>query len=824
MKFIFCAAIVSLSCLFAGARTAETKSPNWSSLKEHLLKQNWTEVLKKIDLELVSANAEDQGFLLFVQAATHSSKGEWNAAIKSAALLKGKSSRWDDFADLLTAEARFNLGQLKQSRQAIDRISRDRTNQKVLNDSQILLGKIALSEGKFDEAKRVLGKIEKSSRGSASLPNVIWQLGRAEKGIKSQAPFCLRMLRLYRDFPDFEMLASWGPFLDENKFEGQPTLCSFAWTDSLVRTKNLLMAGQVERANREIQLISDRTQGQKTFETDRLKAQYLIHEGDFSQALQLLTPYFEQHKTDTAFLSLVANAANRSGDSATAIGSYLAMAKLAPSSAAGRNALFQAAFASYQFQDYDGATRRFKEFIKRYPGSSLAADAEWHLSWISYLKNDFESAYESLAQLKQKWRRASVAIERAEYWMAMSQLRMKNFETARSLFNTIIERGNPSGYYPLAANQRLKYLSKLAPPPAQEPTPQQPVGRWIASTQKRFPAMVSKFLPILTPPDDSSRWAHQLPLLAEQDSSKEEGEGTGDSIGEETDPSLVESTQVSPEEDTTAHLSSSTNPMTVQRFDRASRLIQTGLYEWAKWELFEIERKTSNKDYLRSLMFEYEKIDNFHRSVQIASNHFAKLRIDGGFDGQKLLWEKAYPKAFIDAVTDSSNKFSVPPEMIWSIMRAESTFRKEAISPVGALGLMQVMPKTGQKVAEMIGEKSFQPIHLLEPPTAIKIGSKYLQRLWRKFEGNRALVAGGYNAGPHRIHLWLSRFGTLDLDEFIEHIPFVETRNYIKRVLTNYQVYMRIYSGQSDSFPELSQPISLKMKDPVPTRETWEDI
>lgn len=193
-------------------------------------------------------------------------------------------------------------------------------------------------------------------------------------------------------------------------------------------------------------------------------------------------------------------------------------------------------------------------------------------------------------------------------------------------------------------------------------------------------------------------------------------------------------------------------------------------------------------------------------------------------DRQKDLWKSAFPQAFLEPVKNSSEAFEVPKEMIWSIMRAESSFRKEAVSPVGALGLMQVMPKTGTKLSELMGRKNFEPLKLLEPPVAIEMGTKYLQRLSRSFEGNRALMAGAYNAGPHRVKTWLNRFGTLDHDEFIEHIPFLETRNYVKKVVTNFQVYSHLYLNQTDVFPELTQPISIRILEPVPMKETWEDI
>jgi soluble lytic murein transglycosylase len=286
-----------------------------------------------------------------------------------------------------------------------------------------------------------------------------------------------------------------------------------------------------------------------------------------------------------------------------------------------------------------------------------------------------------------------------------------------------------------------------------------------------------------------------------------------------------ELTNKEPSSDTEGYtLSGATDPKIVARLEKVKILISLDLLESAKWELFEIERRTVNKDYLKALILEYEKVGYFHRSANIAGNNFAAQRIAGGIEGQKFLWEKAYPKAYASFVQDYSQHFGVPVEMIWGIMRAESNYRRDAISPVGAMGLMQVMPFTGQKMAELNQDKDFLPSRLLEPAVAIKMGTLYLKRVLKIFSGNRALAAASYNAGPHRVMSWLGRFGNLELDEFIEHIPFVETRNYVKRVLSNYQVYSDLYSPVKEKFPELVQSMNIKVKDPLPTRETWEAL
>ena len=93
---------------------------------------------------------------------------------------------------------------------------------------------------------------------------------------------------------------------------------------------------------------------------------------------------------------------------------------------------------------------------------------------------------------------------------------------------------------------------------------------------------------------------------------------------------------------------------------------------------------------------------------------------------------------------------------IYAIMRAESNFRKEAISPVGARGLMQIMPYTAEQIAKLLGDDEYTDEKLSEPALNVKYGARYLNRLQKKFEGLIPLSAAGYNAGPHRVYSWLN--------------------------------------------------------------------
>jgi soluble lytic murein transglycosylase len=136
---------------------------------------------------------------------------------------------------------------------------------------------------------------------------------------------------------------------------------------------------------------------------------------------------------------------------------------------------------------------------------------------------------------------------------------------------------------------------------------------------------------------------------------------------------------------------------------------------------------------------------------------------------------------------------------------------------------MQLMPNTAKQVARLIGDETFNERRLSDPDVNLRLGTKYLQRLLSKFGGSVPLAAASYNAGPHRVEGWLANFGRLEMDEFIEHIPFIETRSYVKKVVRDFGIYESLYAKATTKLTWLVQPIKVEVTRPS-QRETWETL
>lgn len=149
----------------------------------------------------------------------------------------------------------------------------------------------------------------------------------------------------------------------------------------------------------------------------------------------------------------------------------------------------------------------------------------------------------------------------------------------------------------------------------------------------------------------------------------------------------------------------------------------------------------------------------------------------------------SYPFAFWDLVAPHAERNRIDPLLVLALMRQESMFDSEARSPADARGLMQLLPSTAGDVAARIGRGG--RIDLYEPATNIELGVAHLRELADRYGGDRVRILAAYNAGGEAVDKWDRRFADRPLDEYVESITFRETRDYVKKVLSNYRSYQR---------------------------------
>ena len=161
-------------------------------------------------------------------------------------------------------------------------------------------------------------------------------------------------------------------------------------------------------------------------------------------------------------------------------------------------------------------------------------------------------------------------------------------------------------------------------------------------------------------------------------------------------------------------------------------------------------------------------------------------------------FDQRFPMPLKDTVLRKSKEVQLDPAYVYGLIRQESRFIMDAKSVVGASGLMQVMPATAKWTAKKIGLTNFQLNQLNEHETNVAIGTGYLKLVLDDFDGSMPLAAAAYNAGPSRSRAW-RKGPVLEAAIWAENIPFAETRDYVKKVLSNTTNYAAIITGQPQS-------------------------
>lgn len=227
--------------------------------------------------------------------------------------------------------------------------------------------------------------------------------------------------------------------------------------------------------------------------------------------------------------------------------------------------------------------------------------------------------------------------------------------------------------------------------------------------------------------------------------------------------------------------------------ERIRILMEAGLVEDGASETARLIRKAKGLDDRVELARLLTSAGDFNRAQRVVVDAYNSPLARGPIQGLEELWWYAWPSAFsglVDAATAKDE--SVDPELVYSIMREESGYRPKVVSPVGARGLLQIMRETGEQLAGRTGRGRFDPDDLFDPRTNIELGSHYLYELSQLFPTKLSASIASYNAGPHVVTDWVDGNQRPD-DEWVESIPYSQTRSYVKRVMRSIQAYELLY-------------------------------
>jgi soluble lytic murein transglycosylase len=207
---------------------------------------------------------------------------------------------------------------------------------------------------------------------------------------------------------------------------------------------------------------------------------------------------------------------------------------------------------------------------------------------------------------------------------------------------------------------------------------------------------------------------------------------------------------------------------------------------------------------LEALCAAYGALGRGRRRYQIAQQVPAALLAEAPSDRTRWAWECVYPAPYPEDVVERVTAEPLAASIAYAVMRQESSFDPDAVSPAHAVGLMQLVPETAAVVAASLhlpfvdadSIANDAEVKLRSPSTSLLLGMHHLHDLVDRFHGQVALAVAAYNAGVEPISRWASRAPGMDLDAFVEHIPYAETRAYVAKVMGNYARYEYLRHGE----------------------------
>lgn len=240
-----------------------------------------------------------------------------------------------------------------------------------------------------------------------------------------------------------------------------------------------------------------------------------------------------------------------------------------------------------------------------------------------------------------------------------------------------------------------------------------------------------------------------------------------------------------------------------ERLSRAQLLQLTGLMDFAEGELKFGARNDGEQDNvyayeLAKMAVARDAPDQAVRYIKAYAPDYLYMPLD---QAPVHFWQLAFPIPFRASIEQQSRDEGLDPFLVAALIRQESEFNPKVISHANAYGLMQLLPSTGKQLARHFGVRRFSSAQLLIADRNVQLGTLYFRNLLNSYGGQTELTLASYNAGPGRANLWRTWGPFREPAEFIETVPFHETRGYIQIVLRNADIYRRLYSGTVPDVP-----------------------
>ncbi len=422
---------------------------------------------------------------------------------------------------------------------------------------------------------------------------------------------------------------------------------------------------------------------------------------------------------------------------------------------AGATRLYLSVEAARDRKDVQQVKALIEEIEQRFPTSRWTAEALFSAGNMALVANDAPSAIRYYGDLAQRFPNSSMAS--SSHWhAAWLNYRLGDKKTAAQLFDDQLAR-YPNDAHAAAA---IYWRGVIYQEYEKDPTAAAACYRKLVSAFHHYyyATLAEQRLAALGAVTPTT-----LPTLAR--------------IG---DPAVPELTDEVPADD--IHV------------ERAQLLANAGLNHYIVPEIGASPDSTNWRAYAEAQLYSSygENWRAIHILKQKARSYFAMPIASI----PRSYWDLLFPQPYWPTLQRDSQQNGLDPYLVASLIRQESEFNPGAISYANAWGLMQLLPRVGRELARKERVRPYRDSYLLNPEVNLKLGTVYFRELLDEFNGQPEYALAAYNAGDDRVKLWLSYGPYANLPEFVESIPFTQTREYVQAILRNQVIYRRLYAGK----------------------------
>ena len=484
----------------------------------------------------------------------------------------------------------------------------------------------------------------------------------------------------------------------------------------------------------------------------------------------------------------------------------------------------------FKYRKYDLAENLYEEIISTFPDAKDIAEVYYNRARALYYKKDYKGAINQCNEIISRFPTSDI-ITKVHYFLANSIFALGERYSAIEKYNKIITQ------YPESSYARESYL-RLAECYFQLNEPEKGIFQWKQVTEK-YPDSSQTMNALwnlgryYTKNNNNSEALEAYRLLSERFSKSSLGDDALYWRGKTLQKmGLEEEARVIYEKLLREYpLSYYTERITKQRDDlnfvglistsekedftnleefllKYAKIEGEGQLSLLKAELFEeisfykesiIELKETLNYYPGNIFLLFKLSDVYKKNLDYYNSlNYTEIIFNYLMDNRQLddlpfeLWESLYPIFFEDIIREYTQKYEIDSLLVMAMIREESRFNSWDESVAGARGLMQIIFSTAEWIAQKINIIDFNDEMLFSPKVNINLGCWYIHYLKEKFSNDYILMISGYNAGPGITDKWLERYDQSDLDNFVENIPYAETREHIKKVMKSYQMYKKL--------------------------------